>query len=64
MELLDVYVYIGPEINSVIFMPAFLTESLAKEHFTVDQFYLVWAEPVINSSSLLNRKCWEEQNEG
>lgn len=57
------YVYIGPEINSVIFMPAFLTELLAEEQFTVDQFYLVGAQPVMNSSSLLSKKRWEEQNE-
>lgn len=63
MELLDEYIYIGPEINSAIFMSTFLIELLAKEEFTVDQFYLVGAQPVANSSSLLNKKYWEEQNE-
>lgn len=56
MELLDVYIYIGPEISSVIFMSAFLIELLAKEEFTVDQFYLVGAQPVTNSSSLLSTR--------
>lgn len=56
-------VYIGPEINSDISVPAFLTELLAKEQFAMDRFYLVGAQPVMNSSSLLSKKCWEEQNE-
>lgn len=63
MELSDVYVYIGPEINSVIFMSTFLIGLLAKEEFTPDQFYLVGAQSVTNSSSLLNKKYWEKQNE-
>lgn len=56
MELSGVYVDVGPEINSVIFMSALLVELLAKEEFTVDQFYLVGAQPVTNSSPLLNKK--------
>lgn len=63
MALLDVYIYLGPEINSVIFMSTFLIELLAREEFTVEQFYRVGAQPVTNSSSLLNKKYWEEQNE-
>lgn len=30
---------------------------------TVDRFYHVGAQPVTNSSSLLNKKYWEKQNE-
>jgi len=63
MDLLDVCVYIGPERNSVIFVSTFLVELLAKGEFTVDQIYLVGVQPVTNSSSLLNKKYWEEQNE-
>lgn len=56
MELSDVYVHVGPEINSVIFMSALLVELLAKEEFTVDQFYLVRAQPVANSSPLFKQE--------
>lgn len=30
---------------------------------TVDRFYHVGAQPVTNSSSLLNKKYWKKQNE-
>lgn len=63
MELLDVYIYIGPDTNSVFFMSVFLLELLAEEEFSVDRFYLFGAQAVTNSSSLLYQKYWEEQNE-
>lgn len=56
MELLNVYIYIGPEIKSVIFMSTFLIELLAEEELSVDQFYLVGAQPVTNPSSLLSTR--------